>query len=64
MTGVEWAILFKPLIFLFGGTICIPIRMAAERLLPQGKARRLLLQRIGRSDDGGGSGDTLQRLDR
>lgn len=47
MDAWEWATLLKPLLALvFLALVCIPVRMAAERWLPPGKLRRLLLRRL------------------
>jgi hypothetical protein len=43
----EWATLLKPLLaFVVLVAICVPVRMAAQRWLPEGRIKRLLLRRL------------------
>lgn len=43
----EWATLLKPLLALvFLALVCIPVRLAAQRWLPEGRMKRLLLRRL------------------
>ena len=47
MSTMDWAMLLRPFIALvFLAIVCIPVRMAAERWLPPGRIRRILLWRI------------------
>jgi hypothetical protein len=43
----EWAILLRPLLALVVlAAICIPVRLAAQRWIPEGRIKRLLLRRL------------------
>ena len=42
------AVVLRPLIFLIVlGLICLPVRLAVQRWLPEGKLKRLLLVQVG-----------------
>ena len=44
----QWAIYLRPFVLLAVILlVCLPIRLAAQRYLPEGKVKRLLLRRIG-----------------
>ena len=47
MTGMQWALLLKPLgIFIFMAVLVAPIKVAIWRLMPDSPLKRLLFKRI------------------
>ena len=50
MTSTAWAMVIRPFVlFIVLALICLPVRFAVKRFLPEGKLRRLLLTEIRQS---------------
>mgnify|MGYP001558439440 FL=1 len=47
MTGMQWALLLKPLgVFIFMAVLIAPIKVAIWRLMPDSPLKQLLFKRI------------------
>ena len=47
MTGMQWALLLKPLgVFIFMAVAVAPIKVVIDRLMPDSPLKRLLFTRI------------------
>jgi hypothetical protein len=47
MEGYQWAIVLKPLgALVFFGLVLLPIRLAVQKWMPEGKLKKLLLRRV------------------
>ena len=52
MEGYQWAIVLKPLgALVFFGLVLLPVRLAVQKWMPEGKLKKLLLRRVDRRSE-------------